>query len=133
MAPLMMANSIEQCQDIGGYVFEDPHILWEALQMAGSGVFTIGDRSVPDGNKRLAVLGDQALDIISCKKWYEGGQQKRTSMQFSKGVLTDQVQGPGTSSEKAVHQMKTCRNLVKFTESTPASTETHQIPTSRLQ
>jgi hypothetical protein len=76
MATSTMTVRVKQCYDIIGYVFNDPHVLWEALQMAGSGVSVIGKRSVPDGNKRLAVLGDLALEIILCKKWYDGGDSK---------------------------------------------------------
>lgn len=44
--------------------------------MAGSGVFTIGGRSIPDENKRLAVLGDLALEGIRCRKWSDGDSSK---------------------------------------------------------
>jgi hypothetical protein len=78
MATTPMTNRVAQCEEIVGYHFNDPHVAWEALQMAGSGVFFSGGRKISDGNKRLAVLGDLALELILCKDWYEGGDEKGT-------------------------------------------------------
>jgi len=69
-----------------GYHFNDPHVAWEALQMAGSGVFFSGGRKISDGNKRLAVLGDLALELILCKNWYEGGDQKGALCTCGSGI-----------------------------------------------
>lgn len=76
MASSLMMSKIEACQSIIGYEFQDHHIVWEALQMAGSGITTSGGRQIPNGNKRLAILGDNALEIILCQRWYAGGKAK---------------------------------------------------------
>jgi hypothetical protein len=76
MAAATMTTYVKKCEDIIGYEFNDPHVLWEALQLAGSGVSITGMRIVQNGNKRLAVLGDLALDIVLCKKWYDGGESR---------------------------------------------------------
>ena len=54
-----------------GYTFADPIILWEALQAAGSGITWAGTRHFPDGNKRLAVLGDTILQLVLVNDWYD--------------------------------------------------------------
>ncbi|KAK1622687.1 hypothetical protein BDP81DRAFT_400165 [Colletotrichum phormii] len=36
-------------------------LIWEALQTPGSGVRSAGDRSVADGNKIMALLGDSLI------------------------------------------------------------------------
>jgi ribonuclease-3 len=78
MATSTMSISVKQCQDIIGYEFKNPHILWEALQTAGSGVMIIGDRKVPQGNKRQAVLGDAILSHVLCSRWYADGGTRGT-------------------------------------------------------
>lgn len=71
--PSMLAK-VEHCQQILGYQFQDRKLCWEALQMAGNGVRVAGSRSIPNGNKRLAVVGDFVLDLILSEAWYEGGE-----------------------------------------------------------
>lgn len=78
MATTTMTTHVKKCENIIGYTFNDPHVLWEALQLAGSGVSSTGTRIVQDGNKRLAVLGDLVLEIVLCKKWYDDGKSRGT-------------------------------------------------------
>ena len=47
-----------------GYTFRDKDVAKEALQLAGDGVLRIGGRELPNGNKRLAVVGDGVLDMV---------------------------------------------------------------------
>lgn len=42
-----------------GYMFLDSEILWEALQVSGSNTAHM----YPEGNKRLAMIGDAALKL----------------------------------------------------------------------
>ena len=65
MATSEMSEKIEGVEIIIGYDFQDPLILWEALQAAGSGVTSAGTRRFPDGNKRLAILGNKILSFVS--------------------------------------------------------------------
>lgn len=53
-----------------GYTFVDKSLLWEALQAAGSGVTRAGGRTVAEGNYRLAVVGDSALDFVLAAQWF---------------------------------------------------------------
>lgn len=54
------------------YDFKDPLILWEAIQAPGSIGNYFGRRRLPDGNKRLALLGDSVLKLVLVKEWYKG-------------------------------------------------------------
>lgn len=79
MATATMTTHVKKCEGIIGYKFNDPHVLWEALQPPGSGVSSTETRIVQEGNKRLAVLGDVALEIVLCKRWYDGGESRGKS------------------------------------------------------
>jgi dsRNA-specific ribonuclease len=73
MAHPSMLPKIMQCQKILSYYFTDQHLCWEALQMAGNGITSSGPRHIGDGNKRLAILGDQVLGLVLSQDWYRGG------------------------------------------------------------
>lgn len=42
----------------------DRNLVWEALQMPGSGVPNINGRSVPAGHESLALVGDRVASLI---------------------------------------------------------------------
>ena len=67
-----MVTSVHGVEHIIGYQFNDPSMIWEALQAAGSPVLRIGNRRLVEGNKRLAVLGDKVLDLALAEAWHEG-------------------------------------------------------------
>lgn len=71
MSTTHMSNTTRQVEVIIAYTFTDPLILWEALQAAGSTVRSAGTRRFPDGNKRLAVLGDTVLKLVLVGEWYD--------------------------------------------------------------
>ncbi|KAL2883503.1 hypothetical protein SGCOL_001186 [Colletotrichum sp. CLE4] len=52
---------VNEAMRISGHNFNDPELMWEALQTPGSGVRSAGDRSVTDGNKIMALLGDSLI------------------------------------------------------------------------
>ena len=66
-------NTIADIHAIIGHHFNDPTILTEALQAAGSSVRYAGTRPIPDGNKRLALIGDAVLKVALLDHWYQGG------------------------------------------------------------
>ena len=66
-----MAAKVQQCQKILGYEFTDQYLCWEALQMAGNGISSAGKRPIPNGNKRLAILGQFALGLVLSQEWYD--------------------------------------------------------------
>ncbi|RYP18044.1 hypothetical protein DL765_004160 [Monosporascus sp. GIB2] len=57
------ATKLEAAQQAIGYRFNDPNLLWEALQASGSGVYYIDGRTVAEGNKQLALVGDKVLAL----------------------------------------------------------------------
>ncbi|KAL8947092.1 MAG: hypothetical protein Q9222_006589 [Ikaeria aurantiellina] len=66
-------DAVNAVQTMIDYNFTDSFLLWEALQAAGSTVVTAGGRIFPNGNKRLAVLGDTILQLAICEDWYNSG------------------------------------------------------------
>lgn len=72
MATNRILNATREVESIIDYYFTDPLFLWEALQAAGSSNTSAGTRWFPDGNKRLAVLGDTILQLVLVKDWYDG-------------------------------------------------------------
>jgi hypothetical protein len=67
-------GKINHCQEILGYQFNDQHLCWEALQTAGNGVTSSGPRRIPNGSKRLAILGNFVLSLLLSQEWYRGGE-----------------------------------------------------------
>jgi hypothetical protein len=65
-----MPSKIHRCEQLLAYTFTDPNICSEALQAAGNGVYRAGPRTFRNGNKRLALLGDAALDLVLAEDWY---------------------------------------------------------------
>ena len=70
---------IQTVEEIIDYSFNDNDIIWEALQAPGSIVTLIGTRRVPDGNKRLAILGDTILQLALIEDAYERGETRGIS------------------------------------------------------
>jgi ribonuclease-3 len=65
-----MGDAIVGVQNIIGYIFTDPSILWEALQAPGSGVLMSGNRVLSsEGNKRMALVGDAWLKMAIITEW----------------------------------------------------------------
>lgn len=71
MATIQILNITGAVENIIGYNFNDPLVLWEALQAAGSTSRSAGTRRFPDGNKRMAVLGDTLLKLVLVHEWYD--------------------------------------------------------------
>ena len=84
MTALRMAPTVRKVQKEIGYNFKDTLYLWEALQAPGSIVrsgeiagagtarHSVGFQRFPDGNRRLAVLGDTVLRLALVEDWYRG-------------------------------------------------------------
>lgn len=78
MATIRITDMITGVEDIIGYNFADPLILWEALQGSGSGNTFAGTRRFPEGNKRLAILGDTILQLVLVRDWYHTARVRGT-------------------------------------------------------
>ena len=76
MATTQILNVTHDVERVIGHAFNDPLILWEALQAAGSSVRSAGPRRFPDGNKRLAILGDAVLKLVLVTRWYDSGDMR---------------------------------------------------------
>ena len=78
-----MAPTVRKVQSKIGYNFKNAPYLWEALQAPGSIVrsgeiegagterHSVGFQRIPDGNRRLAVLGDAVLRLAIVEDWYK--------------------------------------------------------------
>lgn len=66
-------RKVQRCQEIIKYEFIDQDLGWEALQMAGNGTKVAGSREIPNGNKRLAILGEFVINVILSRDWYDSG------------------------------------------------------------
>ncbi|KAL9635981.1 MAG: hypothetical protein Q9164_003120 [Protoblastenia rupestris] len=89
MPPILhMTPTVLALQKILRYKFTNASLLWEAVQAPGSIVKTgeittagleyhsEGFQSMPDGNKRLAVVGDVALKMALVEEWYMSGKSR---------------------------------------------------------
>lgn len=64
--PLKVAT-IEAVESLIQYKFNHSALLWEALQCPGS-----PDAKHPNGNKRLAIIGDTVLLLALAETWFKG-------------------------------------------------------------
>ena len=79
-----MAPTVCKLQRKIGYNFKNAQYLWEAVQAPGSIVrsgevegagterHSRGFQRFPDGNRRLAVLGDTVLKLALVEDWFKG-------------------------------------------------------------
>ena len=87
--PSPMVSTVARLQTIIGYKFKNAQLGWEAVQAPGSITregetvhartikhTAVGFETLPDGNKRLAVVGDTALRLALCEDWYLGDEAR---------------------------------------------------------
>lgn len=87
--PSPMVNTVAKLQTLIGYKFKNAQLGWEAVQAPGSITRAgetlhartikdtpIGYETLPEGNKRLAVVGDTALRLALCEEWYLGDEAR---------------------------------------------------------
>ena len=95
MTALLKAPTVRKLQSKLGYTFKNPQYLWEAVQArgsvshpdevpsAGTERHSAGLQKFPDGNKRLALLGDTILKLAILEDWYKGQESRGTAMNIS--------------------------------------------------
>lgn len=71
----LIDNLVPGVEAIIGYHFTDPYIVLEAMAAAGS-LTSGGTRRFPNGNKRLAILGDTVLQLVLANDWYNGTEPR---------------------------------------------------------
>ncbi|KAF1948111.1 ribonuclease III [Byssothecium circinans] len=67
----MTAHPVETILE---YQFSNPNLLNEALLAAGASVSSKDIHGDPQGNKRLALLGDSVLQEAILEPWYSSGE-----------------------------------------------------------
>ena len=77
---------IQRCQEIIRHEFTDQNLCWEALQMAGNGTKAAGPRKIPNGNKRLAILGEYVINLVISSDWYHTGTDEGGFVNQSKDL-----------------------------------------------
>lgn len=71
MSAIEKSNTLQAVETILNHHFHNHELLWEALQAAGATYPGEGLR--PNGNKRLALVGDAALGLVLKEDWYHSG------------------------------------------------------------
>lgn len=67
---------ILRVEQLIAYTFSQKDLIWEALQQSDNGVTQKGIQALTDGNKRLAVVGDRAAELVLSSDWYQTGDPK---------------------------------------------------------
>ena len=67
------AVNIATLESLIDYSFTNKLLAWEALQLPGNGFATL---TITNGNKRLAVVGDQVIDLILLEGWFASGMDE---------------------------------------------------------
>lgn len=67
---------VAELQNTLTYEFTHSRYLLEALRMPGAGFGNLHGQSNPDGNKRLAQLGDAILRTMVLDDWYANGAER---------------------------------------------------------
>ena len=87
-SPIRMGPTVQILQTILSYKFKNAQLLWEAVQapgsivrsgeVAGAGTIrhSVGFERCPDGNRRLAIVGDVALKMALVEEWYDGKEDR---------------------------------------------------------
>lgn len=68
MSAIQKSNTLQAVETILNYHFINSELLWEALQAAGS--LYPGEGLRAEGNKRLALVGDEVLGLVLKEHWY---------------------------------------------------------------
>lgn len=71
MSAIQKSNTLQAVETILNYHFINSELLWEALQAAGS--LYPGEGLRAEGNKRLALVGDEVLGLVLKEHWYHTG------------------------------------------------------------
>ncbi|KAL9033905.1 MAG: hypothetical protein Q9214_007289 [Letrouitia sp. 1 TL-2023] len=93
-------SSAVDAENIINYHFRDPSLLDEAFQAAGSLMTSSGHRKFPDGNKRLAVVGDTVLQLALAETWYEGSEIRGISLDYFLNTISSAARGLHTAAER---------------------------------
>ena len=77
---------VEAVQRIVGYKFKNHQLLWEAFQAPGL-TDTAEFKSLPDGNRRLALVGDAALKLALVREMYSKDVHRSPYISISPRII----------------------------------------------
>ncbi|KAL9607914.1 MAG: hypothetical protein Q9167_007217 [Letrouitia subvulpina] len=90
--------SAQDAENIIGYQFNDSLLLYEAFQAAGS--WSSGHRMFPEGNKRLAVVGDTVLQLALAETWFESLETRGIPPESTLDTKYSAADGLHTTAER---------------------------------
>ncbi|KAL2040772.1 hypothetical protein N7G274_006230 [Stereocaulon virgatum] len=64
------ASAIRAVETLIQYKFHKTDLLWEALQTSKMSALSTNARLLPEGNRRLAIVGDAAMQLALAEDWY---------------------------------------------------------------
>lgn len=81
--PSNVTLKVAELERIIGYTFADKMKGWEALQLPGNSFAT---SFITKGNKRLAIVGDLAIDLVLSETWYASGAAEGQSILWNSKI-----------------------------------------------
>ena len=72
MASIHKTITIRAVESLIQYKFHNTDLLWEALHSRQIRIDSCGAAVPPDGNKRLAIIGDAVMQLALAEDWYKG-------------------------------------------------------------
>ena len=90
---------IHAAETLVWYRFHNPALLWEALQGPTVIIDIAGQQVPPVGNKRLAIVGDAAIQLVSAEDWYPA----KTSKGMVKVPTPPNTQRQGGSTQPVIY------------------------------
>jgi ribonuclease-3 len=76
------AAAIGAVETLIQYKFHDTELLWEALQTTKVLLGNARAAVPPDGNRRLAIVGDAAMQLALAEDWYRTSDSRGRSREI---------------------------------------------------
>jgi hypothetical protein len=74
LAREVRAAKVQACEELLVHTFGNKDTIWEALEIGGN-----GKRCLPEGNKRIAIVGDRVLDLVLAEEWHARDERRCTA------------------------------------------------------
>ena len=74
------AAAIRAVETLVQHKFHDTDLLWGALQTSKVSVDSTKAMLLPDGNRRLAIVGDAAMQLALAEDWYRTSASRGSSL-----------------------------------------------------
>ncbi|KAL8691765.1 MAG: hypothetical protein Q9218_003092 [Villophora microphyllina] len=76
-------RKVKECETVIGYTFQNPKLLWKALQPDES-LCVVRPKDCHCREKHLAVLGAKVVDFLLAEKWFRGGGSTHAALTLMK-------------------------------------------------